>query len=90
MDLSSPSIAWSPPSSTSSFSTVLPEGNFSFSAKIIDNNGYFTAVSAANIDVSTNQGGVADTQRMSAILTQYGSLARSSQVILLADSIATT
>ena len=86
--LSDPSITWSPLTAASAFQTYLPEGNFSCLVKIVDALGYSTAVSAGTAKVSARGGVAVDTKAMGSIFSQYDGLARSSQTLMLADSVA--
>jgi hypothetical protein len=87
--LSDSSVTWSPLTSSETFKTLLPEGNFSFLAKIVDAMEYNTVVSTAVVSVYSDKGSTVDSQRMTFIFSQYDGLSRSSQSLMLADSVAT-
>ena len=91
-DPQSPQAMWSPASTPSYFSIVLPYGNFSVSTMIIDYLGFFTVFPVTNISVlndkETSEG--LNIQKLDYIMTSLVGLSQTSQFLSLGDSVASS
>jgi hypothetical protein len=79
-------VTWTPPSSLPKFSICLPEGNYSIATKIMDDQGFHKVVSSAIIQVHSDQD--VDLKSMDSVFDQYNSVSKTSQILMLVDTIA--
>jgi hypothetical protein len=82
------SVTWSPTTSSPSFATQLPNGNFSMAAMIVDAQGFNAVVPLALIQVLEVGNSPPDVIVAGSLLSTYNLQAQASQVLMLSDSLA--
>jgi hypothetical protein len=90
IDPRSSEAMWTPASASNVFSSLLPAGNFSVSAMVLDFFGTHAIYSVSNIEVSNDPetGEAFNLEKLDAVITVLAVLSKFSEILLVGDGIA--